>query len=130
MAYSKHHKVICSLFKIACVQPPTLLKRNRFLLRRVGGCTQANSKHHKALSGVLFWNLTLKTGWPAASSPVVPASFNVTSPVRERLGTRYRARFQASSFHLDSGNWPGDEAGWFIRIHLTAIVRNKLVYPV
>ena len=25
--------------------------------------------------------------------------------------SRYRAQFQASSFHLDSGNWPGDEAG-------------------
>ena len=24
--------------------------------------------------------------------------------------SRYRARFQASSFHLDSGNWPGDKA--------------------
>ena len=24
--------------------------------------------------------------------------------------SRYRAQLQASSFHLDSGNWPGDEA--------------------
>ena len=51
------------------------------------------------------------------SSPVVPASFNVTSPVklvgRTRLG--YRARFQVCSFHLDSGNWPGDEAGLTLR---------------
>ena len=51
-----------------------------------------------------------------ASSPVVPASFNATSPVklvgrtRPGLASRYRARFQASSFHLDSGNWTGDEA--------------------
>ena len=43
-----------------------------------------------------------------ASSPVVPASFNVTSPVK--LVGRTRARIQASSFHLDSGNWPGDKA--------------------
>ena len=49
----------------------------------------------------------IETGVSSASSPVVPASFNVTSPVK-LVG--YRAQFQASSFHLDSGNWPGDEA--------------------
>ena len=32
----------------------------------------------------------------------------MTSPVK--LVGRTRAQFQASSFHLDSGNWPGDEA--------------------
>ena len=35
----------------------------------------------------------------------------MTSPVKLVGRTRYRAQFQASSFHLDSGNWPGDEAG-------------------
>ena len=45
-----------------------------------------------------------------ASSPVVPASFNVTSAVKLVGRTRLGARFQASSSHMDSGNWPGDEA--------------------
>ena len=57
----------------------------------------------------ILWSSQKKEGFRRAISGTFSRWTGTFLPFCARP-SRYRAQFQASSFHLDSGNWPGDEA--------------------
>ena len=66
--------------------------------------------HRKVISSFSFFLPYLEN--QAASFPVVLGDFGCDVTCQAcRENSRYRTRFQASSFNSDSGNWPGYEVG-------------------
>ena len=61
---ASNHFLFTLLYKTAVVETP---QSALWLTQNTTKRLVAYSKHHKALCGVLVWDLSLKTGWPVYS---------------------------------------------------------------
>ena len=72
----------------------------------------------------ILWSSQKKEGFRRAISGTFSRWTGTFLPFCARP-SRYRVQFQASSFHLDSGNWPGDEAA-FSRFPQRILVKFRI----